>query len=192
MCQGPSKCSNKREILQQQELMSRWDLTSTKCNGLLPDFFRLLKELTSIPPFLLGFPDSSVGKESTYNAGDIEPVNWTWFNSWVGKIRWRRDRLPTPVFLGFPCGSTGKESAYNVGDLGSIPGWVGKIPWRRERLPTQVFWPGEFHGLYSPWGPKESDTIERLPLHFTSLLPPAPSYRQIARMLGTANHISFP
>ena len=29
--------------------------------------------------------------------------------------------------------------------------WVGKIPWRREELPTLVFWPGEFHGLYSPW-----------------------------------------
>ena len=35
--------------------------------------------------------------------------------------------------------------------------WVGKIPWRRERLPTSVFWPGEFHGLYSLWGRKESD-----------------------------------
>ena len=23
------------------------------------------------------------------------------FDSWVGKISWRRDRLPTPVFLGF-------------------------------------------------------------------------------------------
>ena len=42
-------------------------------------------------------------------------------DSWVGKIPWRRDRLPTPVFLGFPCGSGGKESACNVGDLGSIP-----------------------------------------------------------------------
>jgi len=30
--------------------------------------------------------------------------------------------------------------------------WVGKIPWRRDRPPTPVFWPGEFHGLYSPWG----------------------------------------
>ena len=38
--------------------------------------------------------------------------------------------------------------------------WVGKIPWRRERLPTPVFWPGEFHGLYSPWGCKESDMTE--------------------------------
>jgi len=43
------------------------------------------------------------------------------FNSWVGTIFWRRDRLPTPVFLGFPGGSAGKEFACNVGDLGSIP-----------------------------------------------------------------------
>ena len=42
--------------------------------------------------------------------------------------------------------------------------WVGKIPWRRERLPTPVFWPGEFQGLYSPWGRKESDKTERLSL----------------------------
>ena len=31
-----------------------------------------------------------------------------------------------------------------------------------ERLPTPVFWPGEFHGLYSPWGRKESDMTEQL------------------------------
>ena len=43
-------------------------------------------------------------------------------DSWVVKIPWRRDRLPTPAFLGFPCGSAGKESAYSVGDLGLIPG----------------------------------------------------------------------
>ena len=43
------------------------------------------------------------------------------FDSWVRKIRWRRDRLPTPVFLGFPCGSAGKESTCHGGDLGSIP-----------------------------------------------------------------------
>ena len=46
--------------------------------------------------------------------------------------------------------------------------WVGKIPWRRERLPTPVFWPGEFNGLYSPWGHKESDTTERLCFTFVS------------------------
>ena len=38
--------------------------------------------------------------------------------------------------------------------------WVGKIPWRRERLPTPVFWPGEFHGLYSPRGHKEEDSTK--------------------------------
>ena len=42
--------------------------------------------------------------------------------------------------------------------------WVGKIPWRSERLPTPVLWPGGFHGLYSPWGRKESDTTEELSL----------------------------
>ena len=29
-------------------------------------------------------------------------------------------------------------------------------------LPTPIFWPGEFHGLYSPLGCKESDMTERL------------------------------
>ena len=69
---------------------------------------------------------------------------------------------PTPTFLGFSCGSAGKASACNAGDLGDT--WVGKIPWRRERLPIPVFWPGEFHGLYSPWCCKESDTTEQLSL----------------------------
>ena len=62
--------------------------------------------------------------------------------------------------MGFLCGSAGKESACNAGDLGSIPG-LGRSPGEvRERLPTSVFWPGEFHGLYSPWGHKESDVTE--------------------------------
>ena len=38
----------------------------------------------------------------------------TRFDSWVRKIPWRRDRLPTSVFLGVPGGSDGKESACNV------------------------------------------------------------------------------
>ena len=48
-------------------------------------------------------------------------------DSWVRKMPWRMDRLPTPVSLGFPCGSAGKESACNAGDLGSIPG-LGRCP----------------------------------------------------------------
>ena len=62
-------------------------------------------------------------------------------------MRWRRNRLPTPVFLDFPCGSAGKESACSVGRPGFDP-WVGRFPRRREKLPTPLFWPGEliFHG----------------------------------------------
>ena len=58
-------------------------------------------------------------------------------------------------------GSAGKIILLQCGRPGFDP-WVGKIPWRRERLPILVFWIGEFHGLYSPWGRKELDTIERL------------------------------
>ena len=42
--------------------------------------------------------------------------------------------------------------------------WVQSLgqedPWRRKWLPTLVFWLREFHGLYSPWDHKESDTTE--------------------------------
>ena len=39
------------------------------------------------------------------------------------------------------------------------------------RPPTSVFWPGEFHGLYGPWGRKELDTTERLSLSLCLLFP---------------------
>ena len=84
------------------------------------------------------------------------------FDSWVGKIPWQRDRLPTPVVLGFPCGSAGKESTCNLGDLGLIPG-LEDSPGEGKGYPLQ------YSGLensmdYSPWGLKESDTTELL--HF--------------------------
>ena len=63
------------------------------------------------------------------------------------------------MIQGFPCGSAGKEFACNAGDLGSIPG-LGKSPGEGKDYPLLVFWPGEFHGLYSPWGRKESNTAE--------------------------------
>ena len=46
--------------------------------------------------------------------------------------------------------------------------WVGKSPWRRQRLPTSVFWPGEFYGLCSPCGCKESDTSEGFSLSLSN------------------------
>ena len=62
--------------------------------------------------------------------------------------------------LGFPGGSAGKESVCNAGDLGSIRGLVRPPEEGKGYLPTPVSWPGEFHGLYSPWGHKELDTTE--------------------------------
>ena len=63
---------------------------------------------------------------------------------------------------GFPDSSVGKESTCNAGDSSWISGW--EDPRRREWLPTPVFWPGELHGLYNPWGHKESDMTEQLSL----------------------------
>ena len=97
------------------------------------------------------------GKESTCHAGDPG-------DSWLRKIPWRRDRLPTPVSLGFPGGLAGKESIRLQCVRPEFYPRVGKIFWRRERQPTPAFWPGEFQELYSPWGRKESDTTERLSL----------------------------
>ena len=79
-----------------------------------------------------------------------------------------KGQLYTPVFLGFPGGSASEESACNVGGLGLIP-TLGRFLWRRERLPTPEFWPRKFHGLYGPWGRKESDLTERLSLSEISM-----------------------
>ena len=64
------------------------------------------------------------------------PCRRPWLDSRVGKIHWRRDRLPTPVFLGFPCGSAGKESTCKAGGLGSIPG-LGRSPGEVKGYPLQ-------------------------------------------------------
>ena len=37
-------------------------------------------------------------------------------------------------------------------------------PLEKEKAITPVFWPGEFHGLYSPWSCNESDSTEKLSL----------------------------
>ena len=63
-------------------------------------------------------------------------VQETPVDSWVGKICWRRNRVPTPVFLGLPCGSAGKESACNAGDLGFISG-LRRSPGEGKGYPVQ-------------------------------------------------------
>ena len=78
----------------------------------------------------LGFPDSSVSKESACSAGDPGSIPGS------GRFPWRRDRLPISVFLGFPCGSAGKESTCNARDLGLIPG-LGRSPGKGNGYPLQ-------------------------------------------------------
>ena len=110
--------------------------------------------------FYKGFPGSSAQLVKNHLQS-----RRPWFDSWVGKICWRRDRLPTPVFQGFPCGSAGKESVCNAGDLGSIPR-LGRPPVEGNGYPLQ------YSGLensmdYNPWGHKESDRTQRLSLSST-------------------------
>ena len=99
----------------------------------------------------MGFPCGSAGKESPCNAGDPGSIPGSGRSTGEG--------------IGYPLQySRASLVAQLVKSLSAMQEtwetWVGKIPWRRERLSTPVFWPGEFHGLYSPWGRKESDTTE--------------------------------
>ena len=84
-----------------------------------------------------------------------------WFDPWVGKIPWSRDRLPTPVFLGFPGGSGSKEFTCNVGDLGLIPG-LGRSPGEGNGYPLHYSGLDDSMagGAWSPLGLKELDVTE--------------------------------
>ena len=95
------------------------------------------KANTYEPIALRGFPGSSAGIHLQCR----RPM----FHSWVGKICWRRDRLPAPVFLGFPCVSAGKEFACNVGDLSLIPG-LGRSLGEGNGYPLQCV-----HGVTKKW-----------------------------------------
>ena len=107
--------------------------------------------------YVWGFPDSSVGKESACYAGDPGLI--------PGSGRSSGEGIGYP--LQYSWASLVAQLVKNLmhcESLGWFGPWDGKIPWRRERLPIPVFWPGEFHGPYSLWGHKESDTTERLSL----------------------------
>ena len=88
------------------------------------------------------------------------------FDSWVRKMPWRRDSLPTPVFLDVPGGSVGKRILLQCRRPEFSP-WVGTIPWRRAWQPTPVFLPREFPWTEEPgglqsWGCMKLDVTERL------------------------------
>ena len=89
-----------------------------------------------------GFSDSSVGKEYACTVGDPSSI--------CGSGRSPGEGMGYP--LQYSCASLVAQLVKNLPAM-QEPGfdpWVRKIPWRRERLPTPVFWPGKFHGLYSP------------------------------------------
>ena len=72
----------------------------------------------------------------------------------INKLRYADDT--TLMTEGLPLWLSWKRICLQYGRPGFDP-WVGKMPWRREK---PGFWPGEFHGLCSPWCRKESDTTE--------------------------------
>ena len=109
---------------------------------------------------LLGFPDSSVAKESSCNAGDPGLIPGA-------------GRSPGEVGIGYPLPySWASLVAQTVKNLSAMQEtWIQSLgqedPWRRAWQPTPVFLSGKFHGQrslvgYSSWGGKESDKTEQL------------------------------
>ena len=104
----------------------------------------------------MGFPGSSAGKESACSARDSSSI--------PGSGRSAEEGISCP--LQFSWALLVAQLVKNLPAMWKawINPWAGKIPWRRKQLPTPVSWPGEFYGLYSPWGCKELDRTEQLSL----------------------------
>ena len=100
---------------------------ATLLQGCLSLTIQLIVELLILLPslHLLGFPESSVGKESACNTGDSSSI--------PGSGRSPGEGI---VFLGFTCGSADKEFACSAGDLGLIPG-LGRSPGEGKGYPLQ-------------------------------------------------------
>ena len=58
-----------------------------------PCLYTVIQGKTHPVSYVRGFPCGSAGKVSACNAGGPG------FDPWVGKIPWRRERLPTPIYL---------------------------------------------------------------------------------------------
>ena len=146
----------------------------------------------------MGFPHSSVGKESTCSTGDPSsipgkgrsagegidyPLQYSGLENSMDCIvhgiaeSWTRlSDFHVHTFhislLGFPGGSDGKESTCSTGDLVLIPG-LGRSPGEGHGNPFQhsgLEHPQGQRSLvgYSPWGHKESDMTEQLSTHSIS------------------------
>ena len=96
---------------------------------------RLLRTLAFIYSLICpcrGFPSSSAGKESTYNAGNPGSIPGSGRSSGEGIS------YALQYSWGFPGGSAGKESTYSARDLGLIPG-LGRSPREGNCYPLQYF-----------------------------------------------------
>ena len=89
----------------------------------------------------MGFPDTSVDKESACNAGDP--------GSFPRSGRSAGEGIGYP--LQYSWASLVAQLVKNPPAMRETWAWslAWEDPLERERLPTPVFWPGEFHGLYS-------------------------------------------
>ena len=121
------------------------------------------------------------GLERSVGAGIGYPFQYSWASSvaqlvknlptmrdtWLRSLGWEdpleKGKATHSSILGIPWWLSWKRISLLCRRTG-FDLWIGKIPRRRERLPTPVFWPGEFHGLCSPRGGKESDRTEGLSL----------------------------
>ena len=139
--------------------------SSRRCGALLgpvppfpfwPPGDRLLYLITSRLPASSCSSSHSVGKESACNAGDPgwipgsgrspgEGIGNPLQNSWASLVA---QLLKNPAAM--------QET------------WVQSLGWEdpleKGKATHSCILPGEFHGLYSPWGHKESDVTEQLSL----------------------------
>ena len=102
---------------------------------------------------------------STYTSTILYNFSNIFWNYILSLIYKRADVWSILLITNFRIAYVGAKSS--IINYITVP-WVGKIPWRREQLQSPGFWHGEFHGLYSPQGCKESDTTEWLSLLYSS------------------------
>ena len=148
-----------------------WSPKGLSCTSLWPT---LLAWLGSSPPSFWWtilraqsyFTGSSAGKESTYNGRDAGSI--------PGSGRFPGEGIGYP--LQYSWASLVAQTVKNLPAMQEI--WVqtglGRSAGEGNGYPLQYSDLGEFHGLYSPWGGKESDNPGQLSLssgahHFLSL-----------------------
>ena len=101
----------------------------------------------------MGFPDSSVGRESTCNAGDQSSIPG------LGRSAGEGIGYPLQYSWASLVAQLVKNPPAMQGDLGSNPG-LGRSPGEGKGYPLQYY--GLEKSMYSPPGHKESDTTERI------------------------------